>query len=391
MMCPLNYISEKGENMKKKFLTITMLTLISLTSCGTLGNQNTYRSSQTTMAPSTEETLIPEMKVSPSPSNLNKSIHSVVQAFQSVLLNEKKFSYTDKVLGYSSIQQNNVYLSELTYDKSLVKVSKFAIADLDGDDISEIVLAMEDYKGFIILRYKDGNIHGNIVVYRTFVQIKSDGRFLSSNGASDNKISKIFFIGDTFITDDKISSIGGSPTDSYFINDIPIDKNTWDKQFALFEESPDITWHDYSKETILKWVSDDFILGKSSAISKTVIDERQNYLNSLSYLIDLTTNESTNQDEQNDIAKKYYNSCIEEMDKIFQMCNEKMSKDDFETLSNNQLCWKENLEQEMSQFLDEHQVNSMDELKEQSKYFVWGNMVLRRVCYLINVYYEFQV
>lgn len=34
---------------------------------------------------------------------------------------------------------------------------------MDGDTIPEIVLELENYRGYIVLRYSEGDIYGNIV------------------------------------------------------------------------------------------------------------------------------------------------------------------------------------------------------------------------------------
>ena len=221
--------------------------------------------------------------------------------------------------------------------------------------------------------------------------LKEDGSFEASSGASDNSIGKMFFIGDTFILEEKIASRSGSPADSYYTHDIPTEKEIWDKHLASFDDSPDAEWHDYSEESITQWLSDNSFSAEIPTSSKAAIAKRQDYLDSLAYLIDLTSNEQKNGDELNSAANSYYNGCTDEMNKIYQLCKEKLSDNELDTLNTEQLHWQENLEKEISKFLSNNQVDSIDELKEQSEYFRWGDMILRRICYLVNIYYDYHI
>ena len=60
---------------------------------------------------------------------------------------------------------------------------RFSIVDMDGDDVPEIVLEMENYLGFVVLRYKDGKIQGNEFWYRWLIDLRENGTFLGTSGA----------------------------------------------------------------------------------------------------------------------------------------------------------------------------------------------------------------
>ena len=99
------------------------------------------------------------------------------EAFENVLLNQRRFSYTDP------IYQSNVYLSEIAAeDQSTMSLPKFAVVDMDGDELPEVVYQRGDYMGFIVLRYKDGDIYGYDVNYRGLTGLKKDGSYSMSGG-----------------------------------------------------------------------------------------------------------------------------------------------------------------------------------------------------------------
>ena len=312
----------------------------------------------------------------------DKQVLSPMQAFKAVLLDEITFFCTDKTPYYNLVNKWNGYLNELAYDSNPIITPQFAVVDLDGDSVPEIVLAIENYNGFVILRYKEGNVYGNIVSYRTMYNLKKDGSFESSSGSSDNSMGKMLIIGDTFFCDQKVSSIGGPNIDSYYIHDMPIDKDTWDERVASFDDLPDVEWHEYSKKGVNQWLLDD------SSFPKITTTDRQNYLDSLAYLIVLTNSNIKSQEEANANARSYYNGCNDEMNKIYQLCLEKLSGDELEALSAEQQRWKQNFNRRLSGFLSDHLVNSIEDLTDQSGYYEFGDMMLRRTFSLINLYYD---
>ncbi len=108
-----------------------------------------------------------------------------MQTFKAVLLNEQTLLCTDKSPYDDLDHEWNGYLNELAYDTNPIKTPQFAVVDLDGDGVSEVVLALEDYNGFIILRYKENKVYGFIVSYRSMYNLKADGSFMSSSSSSD--------------------------------------------------------------------------------------------------------------------------------------------------------------------------------------------------------------
>lgn len=243
--------------MKKHIIILAFLGLFLLSACSKSSSTDVVTNEQ--MSPNLFSTTISENESSlPNISSTHSTSHtdvlSPMQTIKSVLLNEQTLLCTNKSPYDDLDHEWNGYLNELAYDSNPIKTSQFAVVDLDG--VSEVVLALEDYSGFIILRYKENKVYGFIVSYRSMYNLKADGSFMTSSSSSDTSVSKMLFIGDTFFQDDMINSVGGTPDISYFIHDKPIDKDTFNKHLDLFDSLPDVEWHDYSNQAINKWLVD---------------------------------------------------------------------------------------------------------------------------------------
>ena len=128
------------------------------------------------------------------------------EAFENVLLNQRQFFYTNS--NSNPIYQSDVYLSEIAAeDQSTMSLPKFAVVDMDGDELPEVVYQRGDYMGFIVLRYKDGDIYGYDVNYRGLTGLKKDGSYSMSGGSSNTSVGKMRFLGKLFDTDIKFSSV----------------------------------------------------------------------------------------------------------------------------------------------------------------------------------------
>lgn len=74
-------------------------------------------------------------------------------------------------------------------------VPRYALLDLDGDGVSELLLTVEENgnQEYVMLTCLDGRLYASEVVYRGFEGPKADGTFGWSNGAADNGFSHARF------------------------------------------------------------------------------------------------------------------------------------------------------------------------------------------------------
>ena len=361
--------------MKKYIIILAFLGLFLLSACSrsssTEGVTNEQMSSNLFSTTKSEnESSLPN--ISSTPSTSHTDVLSPMQTIKSVLLNEQTLLCTDKSPYNDLDHEWNGYLNELAYDSNPIKTPQFAVVDLDGDGVSEVVLAIEDYNGFIILRYKESKVYGFIVSYRSMYNLKADGSFMTSSSSSDTSVSKVLFIGDTFFQDDIVNSLGGTPDVTYYIHDMLIDKDTFDKHLDSFDNSSDVEWHDYSKQTINQWLVDSSDTKDVPAVPKSDSYDRQNYLDTLAYLMDFRAYYNISLEDQEEVnlnARNYYNGCYNEMNKIFKLCLEKLTGDELEALRTTQQEWQEHYDKRLSEYLSEHNANNMEDLVDQSKYY----------------------
>lgn len=381
--------------MKKYIIILALLGLFLLSSCSKSSSTDGVTNEQ--MSPSSLSTIKSENEysssnISSTPSTSDTDVLSPMQTFKAVLLNKQTLLCTDKSPYNDLDYEWNGYLKELVYDSNPIKTPQFAVVDLDGDGVSEVVLAIEDYNGFIILRYKENKVYGFIVSYRSMYNLKADGSFMTSSGSSDTSVSKVLFIGNTFFQDDIVNSVGGTPDITYFIYDKPIDKDTFDKHLDSFDSLPDVEWHDYSKQAIDHLLVDSTDTKNVPVLSKPDYYERQYYLDSLAYLMDLRAFYNIrleDQEEVNSNARNYYNGCYNEMNKTYQLCLEKLSVDELEVLRTTQRKWQDRYDQKLTEYLSQHNANNMEDLVDQSMYYELGDMMLRKTFLLINLYYDY--
>lgn len=176
--------------------------------------------------------------------------------FQSVLQGRTSFFSTDA--------NQNLSIQELGQaagiDSSIaVEPFKFAVIDLDGDDVQEIVLWLQagenDSFGFEILRQQGGQIYGYALVYRAFMDLKKDGTFSFSSGAADSGFGSISFTDKSY----KIHEIARSEsaydandelTVSYFVNGQAATEAEFMSAVEKQAGKESILWYDFNDENI---------------------------------------------------------------------------------------------------------------------------------------------
>lgn len=370
--------------MKKRYAVFTTLLCITfLTGCqkaasGGLLNDNgeiqpssresNIESSGTTLAESSEDAQA-------SSSQTDEEPVSVMEAFRSVLLNETAFSCTDKVpnCNVNVIQEYSGFLNEMSHSYAYSeRVCRFAVVDMDGDSVPEILLEMDDYEGYIILHFTEGQIQGNVLGYRSMSSIRENGTFQSEGSAFEGWLQKLYFIGDTVVMDWKVYSLWSAYSELYCIDDISVEEKDYEKVKTLFEESPEVEWHDYTEEAVNEFIVE---YPSLTELDWETAKERQAYLDSLSYLINLTYDQTRKTAEEfHADGKSYYDDCFNELNKIYQLCTEKLTGQALETLVAEQQRWED---------------ENTEEPEEDILYYVYGDKALRRTLSLINAYYGY--
>lgn len=402
--------------MKKKWFLVEMMlvAILVLSACSPKEDSNngtsdvSYNEDNTepiSKAFSEEENGIVEIiqdNVEPSLSQDEDTIVSVEQAFTAVLLNEMPILYIDKV-PYQQTVVNSEYtdilnnLPNRSYgNNEKMIISQFAVVDMDGDTLPEIVLETEDDSGYLngycILRYIQGEVWGYAIGSRSLENLREDGTHMGDAGAGDIWIERLLFIDDTFVKDEIAHMEEGYSYGNYTFHGINVDKSVWDDTESSFFETKEAEWHDFTEEAIREWVTENSLLADISIEVAAELSERQRYLDSLSYLIELTLdcslNEQENPEQYRADAESYYKGCTEEMNRIYELCLQKLSGQDLEDFQAEQQRWHEAQELNLWRDLNDIHYNSIEELEERPPrlYFDYGDRIFRRILRLIDIY-----
>ena len=374
---------------KKLFVTGMALLMLLCTACGTqkATEENMDITNEDTDDESAESESEPTDSAEPSP-EVDVPL-TVGETFRAVLLSERPFCYFFNYVPYADVMQESyVCFNEVIYNNAPLVTPRFAVVDMDGDQVPEVVLEIDDDMGYVILRYKDGEIYGNEIDYRSLENLKEDGSHGGDAGAGDNWIKKLYFIGNSIVSDDKVHIKEDTWNVSYTINDIPVEENVWNGIKTSFDETPEVEWHEFTEEAVREWVTENPLFTDIS-MEESRISERQSYLDSLSYLVELTYGSSLKEREDPEQyyadAESYYNGCRAEMDKIYRLC-----AGELDMVEAKQQLWEEYMEQSMDEDMNANSYYGITDPREKAAaiYFDYGDRVLRRTLRLINDYYR---
>ena len=174
--------------------------------------------------------------------------------YASVLLEEAPFFDMDSQ-GETTLA---ALLEELSGGWTQVEVSRFAVVDLDGGG-PEVLLWLAagsdpDY-GFEVLREAEGRVLGYSFTYRNFGELKADGSFWVSGGASDYGVGVLRFAEDAWSiqrTASCVSTVGenGEEVLTYFVDGAAAEEETFQAVCQAQEEKEDALWRPFTQEEL---------------------------------------------------------------------------------------------------------------------------------------------
>lgn len=158
----------------------------------------------------------------------------------------------DAVISYHKDTGEPVSVSEHLAKHGL-SVLKYAEIDLDGDSDPETVLWIayetNEYYGFTVLHREEDTVYGYGFPYRGFYELKEDGTFCFSGGASDHGVGRISFSGDAY----EVIPIAYCESDpetqeiSFFIEGESVSKDKFDLFMGSHSNRPNAAWFEYQK------------------------------------------------------------------------------------------------------------------------------------------------
>ena len=183
--------------------------------------------------------------------------------------------------------------------------------------------------------------------------LAKDGSFWSSSGAGDGSLNKLRFLGADYDLDTIMVMSSAGESGSYYIHDAPVDKqmfyNKWDthNKFENGSDTNDVDWYDFTPDNIAQYIANrPASLDPEQALSAETIAARQQYLDSLAYLVPLNPNSyyypgygGQTQAQRDAAALKYYQAWDAELNKIYQLLTAKLSADDMAQLKTDEIQW----------------------------------------------------
>lgn len=197
-----------------------------------------------------------ESSLTPSPSDLSPK-----EVYLSVLQDKAPFFSIDanKELNISQLNQTVSDNSSVT-----TKVTKFAIVNLENDDIPEVILWLSvnnnnDYR-FEILRYQDGLVYGYTLPYRSFMDLKDDGSFSFSSGAADfgygtMELTEKGYTINRISYSESVYDSNNNQIISYFVNNESATNEDFLTSINEQSEKTGATWYDYNDDNMEKILS----------------------------------------------------------------------------------------------------------------------------------------
>lgn len=139
----------------------------------------------------------------------------------------------------------------LTQDNFPFSIEQFTVLDLDNDGIEEVVLqislAENECAGFEILHYKEGTVYGYTLVPRGFANLKNDGTFWVSSGASDNGVVRISNFSST---DYSVDEILYCRDNTFYINQEKTSAQNYNIAMDEQLSKTDATWYDFTENNL---------------------------------------------------------------------------------------------------------------------------------------------
>lgn len=255
--------------MKKIFALIIIITIL-LSSCS---NTTIVTSNNVTSAQTINPTSTPIVSATP-----KKSAKEVYKA-----------ALHNKVQLFSTYYKKEVNLNKLlseSFPDTPMKITRFTVLDMDGDELPEVVLEFSPDKnpiGFEVLHYMNDTVYNYSRTYRGLMGLKIDGTFSYSSGAADNGFGRLRFSPN----DCEIDILGcvkpnknnaGILTTSCFINSKPVTDESYASFIKEQSNKRDALWYEFSEKNIEAVFSDNAqIMNSSEDDSSKIIELMKNY------------------------------------------------------------------------------------------------------------------
>ena len=135
----------------------------------------------------------------------------------------------------------NYRIPNITDDYNFIP-SKYTFVDLDSNGTDELVLSETKQNFVLVLRFnkEDEKIYGYSLNTRSFIDVKTNGTFMQSDGAGINSISKITFDNTKLIITE--IAVKNDSENIFKINNQSVTKENVDKYFTEWQTIEHSVW-----------------------------------------------------------------------------------------------------------------------------------------------------
>lgn len=336
--------------MNKKILLAIITVPMLLAGCGKSIKDNTAQqnSKESTVVSATNNEDVKATVTSTSSDSKDENTNT-----KNLAMNAYKAALQNKAEFYSTDNKQDIYLKDFLTNKKLYdttfKATRFAVLDMDGDKIPEVVLELTagDHPEFYeILHYMNGKVYGYFKVYRGLEMLKVDGTFWSSGGAYDNECSKLKFNSNAYETDVlgymKSSQNTKGLSISYFINNKPVSKEAFDSFTKKQNEKKDVDWYELSESNIKTKIADNQSSSNTQSNPSNQGSKKQEYkakLDKIKLEFKGANSPSATTNDMYQEAYKEYKQWDTALNEIYGVLKTQLSATDMKKLQNEELQW----------------------------------------------------
>jgi len=238
--------------MKSRIICVLLVLALSISIAACSNEQSTLAPNSTDIPVISPSANAPSAVPTVEPTDDNTD-NSVSEAYKAVLSNNATFF---SVENGKDLLLNDFLTNQELYGAAFT-ASRFAMLDLDGDGVIEVILELtvnDSPEFYEILHFTDGKVYGYNIVYRGLEQLKADGTFYYSNGAADGGYGKLKFQPDAYDTDIlahmESSQNGDELTIAYFVDSESVSEEAFQSFRAAQDGKSDAIWYEFTKEQI---------------------------------------------------------------------------------------------------------------------------------------------
>lgn len=208
-------------------------------------NNETVQNSEVviTMTPVAEPTIEPASE---------KSL--AMEVYRAILQNEGVFYEAESKKEFLL----NDYWEEYFKDNHL-QLTHFTVIDMDADDKPEVVIQISDMEGYpvyyLVLHHTNEKVYGYPFVLRGLLDLKTDGTFWASGGASDNACNKLIFNNGSYEEITLAYSKSGGDNVFYYIHDQETTQENFDAFVKTQDAKTSVEWYELTERNIEKELS----------------------------------------------------------------------------------------------------------------------------------------